>query len=390
MPSSTTSYREASIPTLPTELWSMILHFFLGSSIGVHEPCNHFTFPEIILHLGSPRRYPPVLHKRLGSLRLVCRTFNTLIGSPYFFMKDSSSAIPSSTRALFICSRKEVDGCLHRLLTKSPASHRIVVLDIPGFDRFETHGILPFYTLCKNARSLAAIRSLTIRPGLVSGSRLPSNFWHLLDEAFPQLTFLSLQGPKGEPPKDKLVTFANLEVLNLDRIEIPSWVQFPSLRHVALTAMPPPWWLSVGSALCESLIVQKSDKMPGYEWDLLPRLRLLGVPASSLSFLPVPPPNHPFCHLYIYVDTRWRKERANDPAQHKSQVAWLKLITKRFPNVARFSLEFRLDAHVKNGWANGYFSPHDFEPLGFTFKSHFAGKRQGVDRIILERKQVGS
>jgi hypothetical protein len=159
--------------TLLAELWLIILDMVIAAGITLLEQCDHAYFPDIYAHLLLAAPRAPV-DNSYGQLRLVCRTFNALLGaSPHYIMESSRDSIPASARAVYIIEYLTPTEHVRRLLEEPSICHRLVHLDT-----FFNHPALPPTTLdllCENSGAFPNLCCLTLRLAVSENARL--QFW---------------------------------------------------------------------------------------------------------------------------------------------------------------------------------------------------------------------
>jgi len=158
---------------LPAELWLIILDMVISTAITLLEQCDHTSFSDIYVYLCSPATQTPV-DNSYGQLRLVCRTFNALLGpSPHYIMKSSRDSIPASARAVYIIEDQISSEHARRLLEEPLICHRLVHLDT--FSNHPELSDMPttFDLLCENSRYLPNLRCLTLRFAVMANATLP-------------------------------------------------------------------------------------------------------------------------------------------------------------------------------------------------------------------------
>ncbi|KIM19453.1 hypothetical protein M408DRAFT_31208, partial [Serendipita vermifera MAFF 305830] len=335
--------------TLPPELWALVLGFAVDASISPHEFCNYLNFPNISLHFQFPGTH--VLHSPLlRDLRLVSRTFNSLIGSPYYIMNKSMDqiAITNWTRALYTGGAQGTRMYLQALVDKPYSSHQLVLLQIRGsvvFALSQGGKMNLFDLLCDSApTALPNVQTLIFCGDESSFSEGPlPYFWALLNDAFPRLRTLAISGcdVKDANPLSP-ATFEQVRVLSLPTAFVPYFVTFPSLQHVSLgyasTAELPRSLVaprSLESLHCQGLYVTRRERL---RWEAFPHLRLLSVPYNRVHKLSSPPSSHPLRHIRVHFEHH-QKTPFSHPSGEKDRLAWLARLLNQFPNVNRFTVD---------------------------------------------------
>ncbi|KIM22240.1 hypothetical protein M408DRAFT_292242 [Serendipita vermifera MAFF 305830] len=377
---------------LPPELWGLILGFAVDSSVGPHEFCDHLNFTDISLHLQSPRKHAfgsPLLR----DLRLVCRNFNSLIGSPYHFMdvRKDYSKIGIWTAALNTGDDQQTRTCLQAFVDEPCKSYRLVMLQFERDSFLERDASSLFEILCDNApTALPNVQSLIFNVEgyiLTDGSILHP--WTRLQDAFPRLLTLAIDGSclsaAGDAPP---TTFEKIRILNLRNTFIPWNVNFPALRHATLG------WVTthlishrlsklqyLESLLCDRFY---TDLTTAFNWKSLPQLKLFGVPYTQVLGIPSPPLDHPLCHVYIIFYGCQKEKRFRLPRFRPSRLEWFSRVLKQFPNVTRFTLYLECCWRSKMELAKWSFDESKLTPLGVCI-NHSASRSH---IIVMDRLPV--
>jgi hypothetical protein len=370
----------------PTELWLHILDFVVGDSIGTQQHCNYTNFPETILHLRAPWIYPPPIETIwLRNLRLVCQTFNSLLRqSPYYIMKDINKPIPSGTRALYIYPIWPTQELFQRLLNEPSKSHRIVSLSVPGPESgLTTTPPLMFDFLCSNANLLPNLQSLTLSlcfyPAKDPGTPKP---WSRLNEAFPNLTSLVLRGSVRWTLEVQPVSFQKLEILDLGDMSLPDpTISFPTLRHAVLGDLSfNPVKTLTRSGRLESLLFRDASAGAEFDWDLVPKLRLLGIPSSVVEVFPPTPRAHPLHRLHIFVGIIPRDDGNIRRNRKEKELQLMKQAVERFPNVSQITLAFQTHSNHLESDIIGDFDEEELRRVGLVV--NYTSRE---DHIVLDR-----
>ncbi|KIM22241.1 hypothetical protein M408DRAFT_323903 [Serendipita vermifera MAFF 305830] len=378
---------------LPPELWGRILWFAVDASISPHEFCDYLNFPSISLHLQFPRKYA-LNSPFLCGLRLVCRTFNSLMASPYLFIDASKShnEIGTWTRALYTGNDRGTRTSLQALEKQPYIFHQIVVLQIERDDIAQDGVVDLFDILCDNAPTvLPNVQTLifTLRKSSPLNTQVPQ-FWARLNDAFPRLRTLSVCGPYlarvGE--EESPVTFEHLRIIDLQRMVFWWHLNYPTLQHVSV-------WLattgdiqhrlakvdSLESLICQRFYIEESTI---FDWKDMPRLRLLGMPYPEIHSIPQPPPDHPLGHLHILL---WRPQKGKASyfsKSHPKRLEWLVRILKQFPNVQRFTFDPQWWWGSEIEWAREGFNKIKLKSLGVHVNS-CAGPNSQHRIIVVDR-----
>jgi len=364
--------RNSSSDVLPPELWLIIFEFVLTSGVDLVDRPNHLNFPTISEELRSPWSHPPRGIPALRNLRLVCRTFNSLLrSSPYLILKKRDTPItPNAARAVYISPCGEAKAYLERLLAEHLFSQRIVILDIPGREYRNSPVPMVFDFLCENSHLLPGVRSLAL--GLhhyTSVAPTTPKFWRRLNDAFPHLVCLTLRGSLKtamEDPVEPPVVFKNLEILDHDTLSSDPNVYFPILCHVAFNSIIP-YQLQrfTGLRSLRSLLARKSFYVGRiFEWDFFPGIKLLGIPGEHVYELSRLPPGHPLEHLYVYIGTVSRNDHYHDPDRKAKELAWMKEITERLPTISQITFAYPLPSEYLSSAVWGDFDEDELGILG--------------------------
>jgi hypothetical protein len=227
----------------PVELWLMIMPLVIEEAIIRVDGCDHTTFPYIrTLLYAEEHRY-----RSCGTcvrLRLVCRTFNLLVGSlpPYQFTQTHlSPEMPNVTKAVYI-DLGGGDAVRSRGLGHASNCQQLVHLDV-GCGLHDGESIFDLVG-ASDVRCFGNVRRLTLRISEDPAARGTVPFWDPLHRVFPLLVTLvvatddtissgarAVSGPSGD------VSFERLEILHLGR-GIPGWgLAFPRLRHASVDVL---------------------------------------------------------------------------------------------------------------------------------------------------------
>jgi len=117
--------------TLPSELWAMIFDIVIEEGIVQLDQCDYITFPYDHAFL-SPGQDRYRFHQSYHRLRLVCRSFNVLLGTrPSCDLHTSSLPFPMSIRALRITAFDgSFEPIFHQLLEDRSRCERLVCLEV--------------------------------------------------------------------------------------------------------------------------------------------------------------------------------------------------------------------------------------------------------------------
>jgi hypothetical protein len=379
---------------LPPELWIIIFDLVLESGVGLLDLCDPFLVPEVLNRIRNPWRYPPTGIPAIQNLRLVCRNFNALLEpSPYFAMKHIDTPI-TRARAVYIKPCEEVQMLFHRLIAEPSKSYRIVILDLPGPEYYDSFVPEMFDVLCEHSHSLPSVRNLTLPLGQkVSTVPGVGSFWKRLNNAFPDLVCLVVRcALLSEYPTDSPITFKNLLILDHDNIHPDPLVHFPVLRHAACHSTV--WYnlypeLISGRRSLETLLIRDACYHGrGFAWNLVPQLKVFGFPGSAVNRLPGLPVGHPLQHLYLYLDIPRKSEYFHEDARKMVELGWLEDILRRFPTIMQITLAYQpsRDSIPVDIW--GDFSEQELIRLGLTREYTSSGGHNADWRTILRLSRV--
>lgn len=158
-----------------------------------------------------------------------------------------------------------------------------------------------------------------------------------------------------------------MEILDMDQMIPESTVHFPILRHAAFDNVSNSTlsrftdWVHL-----ESLLIRGIDTATRFTWEMVPKLRLLGIPGRRVFTFPPLPPDNQLQQLHIFVGTLPRDDHnqvaiANNYAR---QMAWLTKTIKRLPTISRMSFEYHTEGNTQVNWIGTYFDEDDLGPLG--------------------------
>lgn len=295
------------VRALPPEIWIIILDMVIEDSILPSLGCSVFDFPKFVRDCQIDQSRP---NEEWERLRLVCRLWSVLLNphgasdlpdllhKPHLRL-DSPSRLLS---AIGVRSFSLADTSEWPIAEFKPyplnidilsITRNVVSISIGSSGSFEAKtAFLDF--IFSYSVYFPNIRALAIR----AWESLVPEFWKRLQEAFPRLTALQIQGPyyaHGE------ITLPNLEVLILDLVIAPEF-NFPSLKHLWIhnSSAEFPLLFNHGRTL-ESLVTGSNISQVSLDesfWTSFPKLQILGGPVSLFQNLCLPPPDHPFDHAW--------------------------------------------------------------------------------------------
>jgi hypothetical protein len=233
--------QDTIMATLPPELWIMIFDIVIEDGIVRLDQCDRDTFPYNYVSL-SPGQDRYRFYRSYHRLRLVCRSFNALLGTrPYCDLFTSSFPLPASIRALRIPA---FDGsnepAFRQLLVDASRCERLVCLEVFCYN--STSSNLPNISNLLQAgdgRAFSNVRRLAVSFLENTFLHAEFSFWTRLRRAFPQLVTLFMEVDEGYLYLDDNteVTFETLEILHVagGTGDIGySDCRFPRLRHAFL------------------------------------------------------------------------------------------------------------------------------------------------------------
>jgi hypothetical protein len=210
-------------------------------------------------------------------------------------------------------------------------------------------------------------------------------FWGRLNEAFPNLECLVARGGLNTTWEDCIVTFKRLKVIDMDLLYADCQVLFPALLHAAFGAMN--YFKAANFRGCQhlqSLLLRSIRDPEQFDWDFIPRLRLLGLPSGKVNSLPPLPQWHPLHHIYVYVDM---VPRTGTPRWHRRQQAWtwLTRTVERFPTISRITMAFEPTNDQMMESILGEFDKDGIHRLGFTKERASSGCADAAPYVIMKR-----
>jgi hypothetical protein len=368
------------LPILPPEIWYIIYDLCIRSSVDIHEHCTSINFPEVILHLRSPRNHPSVSLKWVRYLRLVCRASKALLDS------YPRLALPMSENVVCINPTPDAQARFVSLLSDPLKCCRVSVLDLSGSKSSNSSTPTLFDILCDKACYLPSLRTLTIGFTLCGGrDPVIPRFWGRLNEAFPNLECLVARGGVATTWEDSTVTFKTLRVIDMDFLYADHQVWFPALLHAAFGVMN--YFKAANFTGCQylqSLLLRSITDPEQFDWDFVPKLQLLGVPSGKVNSLPPLPQWHPLHHIYLYVDI---VPRTNAPRWYRLQEAstWLAQLVERLPTISRITMAFEPTSKGTMNSILGDFNDDEVHRLGFAAERVSSRCADAAPHVVMKR-----
>jgi hypothetical protein len=276
--------------SLPYELWYLILGYVSDRLAHPYRLCDWQNFPLYVQQLGSLDAADISDWK---NCRLVCRTFSEILTNPIrSTISSSNGSIPEGVKMLYV--QQVADPRVAMMIT-APHSYCKGLTTLTLNERSDIHSKQSIIILMNGSKALPELRSLTLL------GALPSNFWTLLESAFPSLVELYTS---GSAKCDISVTFPQLEILHVGAIDSWSLLHCPHLKHLSVGGSLE-WgeFLEMHAKHIESLLVRGGTHHL-LQPDMLPRftrLHTYGGPAAEIySFLSLAPSSSPIPeHLYL-------------------------------------------------------------------------------------------
>jgi hypothetical protein len=318
---------------LPTELWIIILDMVIEEGIVRMDQGDHNTFPYDHVFLSPGKDYSRFYgaHHRL---RLVCRSFNALLGpQPHCNLDPSIFPFPMGIRALSIRSVNGIlDPVFQQLLADTRRCGRLVCLEVCYW--LSTGSTQPSLLELFSAGEEGAfpnVQRLTIWIVMTQEKHLELPFWTRLHQGFPQLVTLSVVkslgwvNMEGEP--DKVITFERLETLFFDGGIRWSGCRFPRLRHASVDMVLTSFQLEIfqRSSHLECLLIR--SVCPSIDVRSFSRLRVLAVSEHRLREVVPLDCDHPLEHLWLY---------SSDVARNPGLIDE---IMKKLPRILRITMD---------------------------------------------------
>jgi hypothetical protein len=300
--------------TLPPELWLVILEKVVeGNVVGLGKSdCITFPFIEESLYHGQDRYRLNDSHRRL---RLVCRSFNAIVGPTptCYFSPSSLLPFPSTIRVLIFDVKAMAGAHFRRLLTETSTCDRLACLNVTctiaeSSDRLN---LFDFICACEGG-AFHNVQRLTLRIFNNPFWQHEFSFWTRLNHTFPLLVTLvmMLEYPDygGSLFLTRLthedVTFERLEILYLGGL-IPYWgFNLPRLRHVSIeTCSELGLEKLTRSPHLESLLIRDPRFQMSLDVGPFSHLRVLGVSEGQLARGDVVSldRDHPLEHFWLFA-----------------------------------------------------------------------------------------
>jgi hypothetical protein len=330
--------RNSTMPLLPPELWIMIFDMVIIGGIVRLDQCDHSTFlyNHVFLSPGQERYR---FYRSYCRLRLVCRSFNALLGTrAHYDLYSSAFPFPMSIRALCITP---IGGSLkpafQQLLADTNICGRLVCLEV-SFNLPVNSG-QPNLSDILNAGEGGAFPNVQyLAIWIISHfyERLELQFWTRLRRGFAQLVTLSLQDSYGhlvlDGGADETVTFDRLEILCFSSAITCSGCYFPRLRHAAVNTLWNPLALEIfrHSSRLESLLIRSRFVTSRVDVRSFSRLHVLSLPEDLLQEVAPLDCDHPFEHLWLYL------------ADISRNPSLIEEVVKRIPRILRITMDLSL------------------------------------------------
>jgi hypothetical protein len=319
------------MPPLPTELWLVIFDIVIEEGIIRLDQCDYTTFPRMASPFSASARCYQ-FYDSYYRLRLVCRRFNTLLGTrPWQSFSDSSSLpFPIPSRSLYIDLKSLNSPHFQRLFAEASSFGRLVSLDVDC-------GRSPRHFLEASAgRAFPNVQRLVLRVENKPFAASDIPFWMLVNCAFPLLVTFVLLAEEWFVPwefkwkeGDEMICFERLEILYFRNRAPYLGCHFPRLRHASiwvcdLTELK----ILTRSPHIESLLMRSAPFYPTIDVTSCLRLKLLGFDYDLLSEVVPLDVAHPVDHIWVYY-------RFSGLEVELFQKLWIKA-----PKVDRIIIEF--------------------------------------------------
>jgi hypothetical protein len=232
-----------NMPTLPPELWLIILDMVVeGNVVGLWQ-CDRATFPFMRKSLrdGTDPYRLCDLHRQL---RLVCRSFNSMVGSEpiHYFSPGSSLPFVNTIRVLVLDIAGAPAPHFQRLLAEPSTCRQLVCLDVTcSLSQSPNWPSTSAFLRASAGRAFPNVQRLVLRLSNNLSWQDEQSFWTPLNDSFPFLVTLviTLEHPGGNGLlpiglANEDVTFERLEILYIGGA-IPYWgLAFPRLRRASI------------------------------------------------------------------------------------------------------------------------------------------------------------
>jgi hypothetical protein len=331
--------------TLPPELWLIILDMVVEENVVGSWQCDRATFPFMrkSLHNGTDLYRLRDLHRRL---RLVCRSFNAMVGSNpmHYFSPLASFPFPNTTRALVLHLAAVPATPFQRLLAETSTCRQLVCLEVTcSLNPISDWPSASSFLRASVGRVLPNVQRLVLRLAnhLTPGDEQP--LWSPLNHAFPLLVTLviSLERVLGDGLlpvglMDEDVTLERLEILYLGGA-IPYWgLNLPRLRYASIATCSKLAGANLKrSPHLDSLFVRNPWIPMSLDVGSYSHLRLLGLDEVHLARtnLVLLDDDHPLEHFWLFMAGKPRGEGRYWPFD------W---ILERLPRISRITIDFLL------------------------------------------------
>jgi hypothetical protein len=320
---------------LPLELWIVIFDMVIEEGIIRLNQCDYNTFPydHVFLSPGQDR------YRFYGSycpLRLVCRSFNALLGTqPHCQLHSSTFPFPTSIRALQITPIDEyLEPVFQQLLADTRRCERLVCLDISYWlARSSGRPSLSDILGAGERGAFPNVQHLILWIFSNRDEQREISFWIRLQRAFPQLVTLSVTDSHGwlnqEGKPDKVVTFERLEILCCGNGIKWSGCHFPRLRHASVYTLWDKSALDVfrASPHLECLLVRSRRAKFSIDVRSFSRLHVLSLPEDRLHEVVPLDCDHRLEHLWLHL------------ANISRNPSLIEEIVKRIPRIIRITMD---------------------------------------------------
>jgi hypothetical protein len=343
---------------LPLELWIVIFDMVIEEGIVRLDQCDHTTFPYdhlFISYTEDPHQFYGSYHR----LRLVCRTFNVLLGTrPQCDLDASSFPFPMSVRALHLGGCNE--PVFRQLLEDASRCERLVFLRIScGLNTvFSRPNLLDLF----NAGEGGAFRNVQRLTLWILDMDQEISFWTRLQRGFAQLVTLTVEARHGwlrlEGEGDKVATFERLEILFLGGSITCSGCHFPLLRHASVGSLLGISALEVfrRSSHLETLLIRIYCAKFSMDLRSFSRLRVLSLPERQLQEVVPLDCGHPLEHLWIRLGNISKNPTLIDE------------IVKRIPRIVRITVDIRFMMEERRTQRIQEFKRMRLDPFGLALK----------------------
>ncbi|KAG8826667.1 hypothetical protein FRC17_008157 [Serendipita sp. 399] len=287
-----------AVPSLPTELWGMIIDILVDQIRRPYWYCNPETFPQYQARLSAesgPEDDPAL--EDWKTIRFVCKAWKWLAGpSPHMYITRSDFESPTKESifggASSVILHCNVDGQLLRdnLLRDPNLTFKLTTI-IFSEDR-QWHGIdllLDMPSAFPNLRALSLLSNASRR-----------RFWRGLTKGYPLLVSLTIRFHVEDDMGSYIMN-------NLETLDMSTWDRFrlscPSLKHLSIrhgyTSTMFEFLNKHGHQL-ESILIENGYPLDDQFWTMFPNIRTLG---KSFYIKPIsnpPPVTHPLRHLRLF------------------------------------------------------------------------------------------